>query len=256
MYVRLKSYEASTFSDHVMPYRCVHCQYETTARAYAYAKGVGLSPYGLDDHGAEARADRHARASAAAQAALSIKIAPCPRCHRRDRDPLFEVYRTTLAVCAAIVILPVALIAWSGQAMAVALVLGPALGALPALLLWRYKTSQLFSNQVRFDLAPEARPAITPARPAPPVQPVTPARSALPARPAQAARAPAQLAEPARIAQPAPAVRPSQPPRPQPSQPLRTSQPSQQLRTYHQSSQPIPKPQPSQPIRTTRPTRG
>ena len=78
MYVRLKSYEASAFSDHVMPYRCVHCHHETTARAFAYAKGVGLSPYGLDDHGAEARADRHARANAATQAALSIRIASSP----------------------------------------------------------------------------------------------------------------------------------------------------------------------------------
>jgi len=80
----------------------VHCGHEATARAFAFAKGVGISLYGLDDRGAEARADRHARASAAAQAAIAIRIAPCPRCHRRDRRAVLEVYRSTLLLCLAI----------------------------------------------------------------------------------------------------------------------------------------------------------
>jgi Flp pilus assembly protein TadB len=165
MYVRLKSYEASAFSDHVMPYRCVHCHHETTARAFAYARGAGLSPYGLDDRGAEARADRYARANAAAQAALSIRIAPCPRCHRRDRDAVLEVYRSTLVMCAGLLALPIVLLAWSGQRWSAAAIVGLALGAVPAMLLWKHKASQLFSQQVRFDVRLEATPAITPARP-------------------------------------------------------------------------------------------
>ena len=38
-------------------------------------------------------------------------------------------------------------------------------GLVPAMLLWKHRTSQLISQQVRFDAEPEARPAITPARP-------------------------------------------------------------------------------------------
>jgi Flp pilus assembly protein TadB len=164
MNARLKPYEASTFSDHVMPYHCVHCHYETTARSFAYAKG-GISPYGLDDRGAEALADRYARVHAAARAAISIRIAPCPRCHRRDREAVVQVYRVTLVACAAMIGFAIAIIAWSGQPLGRAMVVGSALAAIPALLLWKHRTSQLSSGQVRFDVQPEASPAVTPARP-------------------------------------------------------------------------------------------
>src|SRR5258708_1566634 len=107
MYFRATAYEANTLADHSMPYCCVHCRYQTTARAYAFGSGTGISPYGIDDQGAEARSHRHAQAAAMAQAALSMRIAPCPRCHRTDRRAVFAVYRATLLVCLSLVILPV-----------------------------------------------------------------------------------------------------------------------------------------------------
>lgn len=155
MYVRLKSYEANSFSDHVLPYRCVHCGHATTARAFAFATGVGISPYGLDDQGAAARADRHARANAAAQAALSIRIAPCPRCHRRNRQAILEVYRSSLLLSLAILVTPILLVAGSGQRWQAALFVGGALGVVPAMLFWKHRTSQLTSRQVRFDPPPD-----------------------------------------------------------------------------------------------------
>jgi hypothetical protein len=142
----------------------VHCHYETTARSFTYAKGR-ISPYGLDDRGAEALSDRYARAHAAARAAMSIRIAPCPRCHRRDREAVVQVYRVTLVMCAAMIGLAILIIAGSGQPLARAVVVGSALAAVPAMLLWKHRTSQLSGSQVRFDIQPEARPAVTPARP-------------------------------------------------------------------------------------------
>jgi len=150
MLVRLRASEASTFSDHVMRYRCVHCRYETTARAFAFARGAGLTTYGLDHRGAEARDDRHARA-VAAQAALSIRIAPCPRCRRYDRKTMLEVYRVTLWACLAIVVAPVLLLAWGGQRWSAATIVGLALGAVPAMVFWKHRTSPVTSTSVRFD---------------------------------------------------------------------------------------------------------
>jgi len=150
MLVRLRSSEASTCSDHVMRYRCVHCRYETTAHAFAFARGPGAAPYGLDHRSAEARDDRYARA-AAAQAALSIRIAPCPRCRRYDRKTMLEVYRVTLWTCLAILVTPVLLLAWGGQRWSAATIVGLALGAAPAMLFWKQRTSPVTSTSVRFD---------------------------------------------------------------------------------------------------------
>jgi hypothetical protein len=147
MYVRLRTSEASTFSDHVMRYRCVHCRLETTAHAYPTTAGYPARR-------ADGRPGRHARAAIAAQVALSIRIAPCPRCHRHDRKAMLELYRATLWACFAILIAPVLVIAWSGQRWPAATLIGLALGAVPALVFWKHKTSRLASAQVRFDSLP------------------------------------------------------------------------------------------------------
>lgn len=155
MYFQLNSYEASSLSDHVMAYGCVHCGYQTTARAFAFATGTGLSPYGVDDQGAEARAARHAAANGRAAAELAIRTAPCPRCRRRDRKPLFPVYRNTLLLCALIVLGPIAL--FGGASLATwgsAAFMGLFFGGPCALLYWKHRTSQLTSRQVRFDAPP------------------------------------------------------------------------------------------------------
>jgi Zn ribbon nucleic-acid-binding protein len=159
--LRLNSYEASSLSDHVAPYRCVHCGYQTTARAFAFATGTGLSPYGVDDNGAEARAARYAIAKGRARAEQAIRMAPCPRCHRRDRAPLWAAYRSTLLVSALIVIGAMVLftlphdVQWRGGVF-----LGLFFGGPCGLLYWRHKTSQLTSRQVRFDDPVEAEAAL------------------------------------------------------------------------------------------------
>jgi len=159
MYVRIKAVETTTLGDHARRYRCVHCGYETTARAFAFARGLGLSPYGIDDAGAERRAGMYARAAAGAQASLAIRIAPCPRCHRRDRRAIVRVYRSALIISLALLALPVVLVAWSGQRLGAALFVGIALGFVPAMLYWKHRTSQLTSRHVRFD--PPAEPPAT-----------------------------------------------------------------------------------------------
>lgn len=127
MLVRLKTYGASAFGDHVLRYRCVHCFHEATARVFAHA-------------------------SSSAQAAHAIRTAPCPRCHRHDRKAALAVYRTTLSICLALLCAPVLLFAWNGQRWGTAVLVGLALGAVPAMLFWKHKASQLASAQVRFDL--------------------------------------------------------------------------------------------------------
>jgi hypothetical protein len=138
-----------------MPYRCVHCGYETTARAFAFATGTGISPYGIDDDGAEARAARSAISSARARATLAIRMAPCPRCRRRDRRPLWEAYRSALAVSALILVGTMGLCsAPSDVRWPSGVLLGLLFGGPCALLYWRHTTSQLTSRQVRFDAPP------------------------------------------------------------------------------------------------------
>lgn len=151
--LRINSYEASSLNDHVMPYRCVHCGYQTIARAFAYAKGTGLSPYGIDDAGAERRALSAADANARAQAIRSIRLAPCPSCRRRDRSVLVRAYRDislrALAILAAI-IGPLCLVAPWGSAM----ILGLFAGGPVSLMYWNHRISALTSRAVRFDALP------------------------------------------------------------------------------------------------------
>jgi hypothetical protein len=59
-----------------------------------------------------------------------------------------------LWACFAILIAPVLVIAWSGQRWPAATLIGLALGAVPALVFWKHKTSRLASAQVRFDSLP------------------------------------------------------------------------------------------------------
>jgi hypothetical protein len=126
MYVRLKTWEASAFGDHVLRYRCVHCFHRATARVFAHA-------------------------SSSAQAAWATRTAACPRCHRHDRKAALAVYRATLSICLALVCAPVLLLAWSGHRWSAAVFVGLAIGAVPAMLFWRHKTTQLATTTVRFD---------------------------------------------------------------------------------------------------------
>lgn len=103
------------------------------------------------DAGAETRTYRRQLASAMAQAALSIRIAPCPRCHRHDRKAVRTVYRTTLWSCTAMLAAPIAVLAWSGQRWTTAVLVGLTLGAVPAMLWWKHRSSQLTATHVRFD---------------------------------------------------------------------------------------------------------
>lgn len=151
--LRINSYEASSLNDHVMPYRCVHCGYQTTARAFAYAKGTGVSPYGIDDAGAATRAERSAAANARALAIRSIRLASCPSCHRRDRSVLVRAYRDiTLRALAilAVIIGPLCLVAPWGSAVFLGLfAAGPV-----SLMYWNNRIAQLTSRAVRFDALP------------------------------------------------------------------------------------------------------
>lgn len=151
MYVRAKSYEASTIDDFEAPYRCVHCGYETIGRAFAYGHGTGFSPYGIDDGGAAARAARYAQSAARRQARLSIQIAPCPRCQKHDRRAVFDVYRNALLTCAVILVAPVLLLAWGGDRLSDSVIIGLIGGGIAAALYWKHKTPLILSRQVRFD---------------------------------------------------------------------------------------------------------
>jgi len=149
--IQANTYRATTFADHAVPYRCVHCHYEGLARVFAYAAGTGASPYGIDDAGAERRALRRASANADAQARANVALAPCPRCRRRDRRAVIAAYRSPLLQSIAIIALSMAAVALMDQAWQIVVVLGGAMGLAFAALWWKYRTAQLGPRGVRFD---------------------------------------------------------------------------------------------------------
>lgn len=65
-------------------YRCAHCGCVARARAYGESEGTGVSPLWTREASAAQEALDEAKAFAKSDADENIRIAPCPRCGKRQ----------------------------------------------------------------------------------------------------------------------------------------------------------------------------
>src|SRR4051794_1409773 len=99
-----KVYTGTTLSDYALPYCCLYCRYNVTARVFAFGSGTASSPYSLDNDGAASSAERRAAKMAERTATRLVRSAACPACHRRDRGPIRRVQALLALECTAIAI--------------------------------------------------------------------------------------------------------------------------------------------------------
>jgi hypothetical protein len=96
----------------VLLFHCVHCGGEAQAMVVGVGRGQGNSAYFLDEAGAKERASNGAQEAAEVNAALTLSLAVCPGCGRRDEGRLRAVRMKTIAgaVGAAMLLLVLGLV--------------------------------------------------------------------------------------------------------------------------------------------------
>ena len=81
MYVG-KKYTATHTKAFDLVFECP-CGFSSDAQVVGVGQGAGNSPYFLDEGGARERAQSSAVAAAGKNAEETVRLAPCPRCHKR-----------------------------------------------------------------------------------------------------------------------------------------------------------------------------
>ena len=102
MYVG-RRHQATITKPSLHPYTCQTCKHEAFALVTGVGQGVGQSPYFLDESGAKARASFEAETNAQANAELSLGLARCPSCMRRDESKVTSVKGKAVAGAVACV---------------------------------------------------------------------------------------------------------------------------------------------------------
>ncbi len=88
-------------------FRCLHCNAESRAFVVGVGQDRGNSPYFLDEAGAKDRAHATADDAAEENTRLTLSLARCPTCQKRDEGALRAVKGKALAgVVAALALLP------------------------------------------------------------------------------------------------------------------------------------------------------
>jgi hypothetical protein len=80
-----KHVEATHEELFVVEFRCAHCGIKVDAEVLGKGRGVGNSPFFLDNAGAAQRAREGAWETAARNARAMARLARCPLCDRRSR---------------------------------------------------------------------------------------------------------------------------------------------------------------------------
>jgi hypothetical protein len=91
-------------SKQVLPFQCRSCNHQAMALVVGVGQGQGNSPYMLDESGAKQRAADSSRRAADDNARLTLKLAVCPKCHRRDEDALRSLKTKAVATMVAMVV--------------------------------------------------------------------------------------------------------------------------------------------------------
>ncbi|MDX2360273.1 MAG: hypothetical protein QNK23_05680 [Crocinitomicaceae bacterium] len=65
-------------------FKCEHCGFEGTPNVTGVGQGKGNSAYFMDENGAKQRASSGAEKAALKNIAQTVKIAKCPKCHKRN----------------------------------------------------------------------------------------------------------------------------------------------------------------------------
>jgi hypothetical protein len=108
MYVG-RRHTVTVTSKQLLPYACPFpdCKHEAVALVVGVGQGEGNSPYFLDETGAKERASQKGSHAADENARLTLRLARCPRCKRRDDTALRAVKgKAIAAVVATLVLFP------------------------------------------------------------------------------------------------------------------------------------------------------
>lgn len=106
MYVGRK-HTATITTKAILPFRCTFCRKESQALVVGVGQGQGNSPYFLDESGAKDRAKSSAERAAEENAQLTLSLAACPKCGRRDESVARALKaKAILGVVAAMIVLP------------------------------------------------------------------------------------------------------------------------------------------------------
>jgi transcription elongation factor Elf1 len=96
MYVG-RRHSATVTTKQILPFTCPSCRHEALAIAVGVGQGDGQSPFMLDEDGAKDRAASRAARSARDNARLTLSLAACPRCKKRDERAVSAVKRKAIA---------------------------------------------------------------------------------------------------------------------------------------------------------------
>ncbi len=143
MYVG-RRHSATVTIKRVLPFHCPHCAHQARALVVGIGQGQGTSPYFLDESGAKQRASSGAERAAEENAALTLKVARCPSCHKRDEQAL-QAMRTKviLGAVACLVALPLmGLVMDALQRASFGLYIFGPIGVITAWFLWSSKKWQ------------------------------------------------------------------------------------------------------------------
>jgi hypothetical protein len=106
MYVGRK-HTATITTRSILPFRCIFCKKESLAVVIGVGQGQGNSPYFLDESGAKDRAKSSAERAAEENARLTLSMAACPKCGRRDESVARGLKtKAVLGVVGAMIVLP------------------------------------------------------------------------------------------------------------------------------------------------------
>ena len=104
MYVGRK-HTATVTGKKVRTFCCKHCKHTGDALVIGVGQGAGNNAYFLGEAGAKDRAASSARTAADENAELTLSLARCPSCHKRDDGALTALKATYIAGAVAVLIL-------------------------------------------------------------------------------------------------------------------------------------------------------
>ncbi len=133
MYVGRKHTTTST-AEKILTFRCPGCAKTARAAVVGIGQGQGNSAYFLDEDGAKERASSRAVSAADENAALTLSLARCPSCGRRNEKAITSLKVSAVAggIAAAVFIIGlmwfVDLLKNSSFGIVIGLLLGPPTG--------------------------------------------------------------------------------------------------------------------------------